>query len=271
MINSYSPPLPAQAWHRDRVPSKVDGLPVDSRWTGNCPGVGQDRDRIMKTKVIVVFLLGMVNASQAILTTARCKPTNDAPPHVVMGNVSVDDGHVPTDLFAVTPVVPHDPRDLVPHGELEMASMAGSKANIARTPTVRTDPSPSLAGETVLIAMPFSSLQLSPSLVEYLGLTPTQVKAIQQVMDQERPTTEPLRHELQTTSSELSTAIQQKQNNNNEEAIQRLAARQAQLLKQLIRSNSRLRQRINGVLGPRQREKLDSFRRTSEVMMGGKN
>ena len=44
------------------------------------------------------------------------------------------------------------------HGMLE--------ADIARTPPVRTDTTSSSAGDLVLVAMPFSSLQLSPSLVE---------------------------------------------------------------------------------------------------------
>jgi len=126
-------------------------------------------------------------------------------------------------------------------------------------------------GEMALVAMPFSSLQLSPSLVEYLGLTATEVKAIQKLMDQERPTTESLMHELRTTSGELGTAIQQGQNNGNERPAQSLAARQARLLKQLMTANSRLQRRINDVLDPRQRKKLDSFRRTSEVTVGAEN
>jgi Spy/CpxP family protein refolding chaperone len=225
----------------------------------------------MKTQVIVVFLLCIVTASQATLTTATCKPTDDGPPHVVMGRASADNDHVPADLLVITPFVPRGPCDLLRHYELETASIAGLKDDIARTPAARADPSPSPTGELVAIAMPFSSLQLSPPLVEYLGLTTTQVKAIQKLMGQERPTAEPLMHELQKTSSELRAAIQQRRNNNNEGATPRLAARQAQLLKQLMRSNLRLRQRINGVLNPRQRKKLDSFRRTSEVTVGEGN
>jgi Spy/CpxP family protein refolding chaperone len=139
------------------------------------------------------------------------------------------------------------------------------EADIARTPAVPTDPTPSSAGDLVLIAMPFSSLQLSPLLVEYLGLTPTQAKAIQKSMDRERPTTEPLMDELRTASAELGVAIQQSQNNENEGTAQRLAAKQARLLKQLMSANSRLQRRINDVLDPQQRRKLDSFKRTSEV------
>src|SRR5260370_22564802 len=110
------------------------------------------------------------------------------------------------------------------------------EADIARAPALRKDSTPSPAGEVVLVATPFSSLQLSPSLAEYLGLTPTQVISIQKLMDQQRPTTEPLMHELQTISRDLSAAIQHSQTNDNEGTAprQRLAARQAQPLKHTL-------------------------------------
>jgi transposase len=54
-------------------------------------------------------------------------------------------------------------------------------------------------------------------------------------------------------------------------ALEALVARQRHLLKQLTRSNSRLRQRINRVSSPRQRRKFDSFTWTSEVMVGEGN
>jgi len=119
--------------------------------------------------------------------------------------------------------------------------------------------------------MPFSSLQLSPSLVEYLGLTPTQTKAIQKLMDRERQTTEPLMDELRTISAELGVAIQQSHKNENEGTAQRLTARQARLLKQLMSNNSRLQRRINDVLDAQQRKNLDSFKRTSQVTVVDEN
>ena len=157
--------------------------------------------------------------------------------------------------------------------QLFSALHAMLEADIARTPPVRTDSTSSSAGDLVLVAMPFSSLQLSPSLVEYLGLTPSQVRSIQKLMDQERPSTEPLMHELRTISGELGAALQQSQSNENEGTPQRqkLAATQARLLKQLMRANSRLQRRINDVLDPLQRRKLDSFKRTSEVTVGEAN
>jgi hypothetical protein len=129
-----------------------------------------------------------------------------------------------------------------------------------------TDPTPSSSDDLVLVAMPFSSLQLNSSLVEYLGLTPTQVRSIQRLMDGERPTTEPLMHELRTINGEMRVAIQRSHDNEeNEGTPKRLAARQARLLKELMKANSRLQRMINDVLDPQQRKKLDSFERMSEV------
>jgi hypothetical protein len=139
--------------------------------------------------------------------------------------------------------------------------------DIARAPAVPTEPTPSPGGETVLVAMPFSSLQLNPSLVEYLGLSPTQVRSIQRLMDQERSRTQSLVLELRTVSAELGVAIRQSQSNDNDGVAQSLAATQTRLLKQLMRVNSRLKRRIDDVLDPQQRKKLDAFRRKTEVSM----
>jgi hypothetical protein len=145
------------------------------------------------------------------------------------------------------------------------------EADLARTPAVPTESTPSPGGEMVLVAMPFSSLQLSPSLVEYLGLNPTQVRSIQSLMDQERPKTEFLVLELRTVSAELGVAIQQSQNTDNEGHAQSLAAKKARLLKQLMRANSRLQRRIDAVLDSQQRKKLETFKRMGEVTVGEGN
>jgi hypothetical protein len=143
--------------------------------------------------------------------------------------------------------------------------------DIARTPAVPTEPTLSHSGETVSVAMPFSSLQLNPSLVEYLGLNATQVRSIQGLMDQERPKTEVLMLELRTVSAELGVAIRQSPNNDNEGAAQKLAITQARLLEQLMMANLRLQRRIDEVLDPQQRKKLDAFKRTGEATVGEGN
>jgi len=84
-------------------------------------------------------------------------------------------------------------------------------------------------------------------------------------MEQERPKTEVLMLELRTVSAELGVAIRQSQNNDNEGAAQKLAVTQARLLQQLMRVNFRLQRRIDEVLDPRQRKKLNAFKRTGEV------
>jgi hypothetical protein len=185
--------------------------------------LNKTRNCIMKAKLVVVFLLSIVTASEPAFTAVRRKLPNDEPPHVTMVGVSKDNAHA------------------------------------------LADPTPSSTREVVLVAMPFSSLQLSPTLVEYLGLTRMQAKAIQTLMDHERPTAEPLMDELQTVSAELGLAIRQNQSNDNEGVAQSLAATQARLLTQLMRANSRLQRRIDDMLGPQQLKKLDALRQKAEV------
>jgi Spy/CpxP family protein refolding chaperone len=158
---------------------------------------------------------------------------------------------------ALTAVRRQLPNDEPPR--LPMVGVSTDNANAL------ADPNTSSTGEMVLVAMPFSSLQLNPTLVEYLGLTQTQAKAIQKLMDHERPTTEPLMDELRTVSAELGVAIRQNQSNDSEGVTQSLAATQARLLKQLMTANSRLQRRIHEVLGPQQRKKLDVLRHKAEV------
>jgi Spy/CpxP family protein refolding chaperone len=144
------------------------------------------------------------------------------------------------------------------------------ESDIARMPAA-PEPAPSLSADVVVMAMPFSSLQLNPSLVEYLALNPNQVRSIQKLMDRERPKTEPLMLELRTVSAELGIAVRKGQSHDNEGVAQSLAATQTRLLKQLMTANSHLQRRIDDVLTPQQRKKLDAFKRTSEATVGEGN
>jgi hypothetical protein len=221
---------------------------------------------MMNIKGIVVFLLCIPTASPATITVGRCKLSDDRPPRVV-GCGSADHSHLPTALPAFASAVSCRPRDLVRQYELETGPSESLKEDIVRTPVA----SASSTSDLVVIAMPFSSLQLSPSLIAYLGLVPYQVTAVQNLMDQQRPIEEPLMHELQIISSELGSAIQQGRNDNSERAIQSLSAMQVRLLEQLMTSNSRLRQHINGILSSRQRKRLETFIRTTGVAVGEGN
>jgi hypothetical protein len=189
----------------------------------------------MKSNAIIALLLCIVTSSQPAFTGVQLKRTDHEPAHVTIARPSSDCAHVSADLL------------------------------VAPTLAVPTDPAPSSTRDMVVVAMPFSSLQLSPTLVEYLSLSRAQAKAIQRLMDRERPTTEPLMDELRTISAELRVAIQQSQNTENEGTAQTLAARQARVLKQLMKVNSRLQQRINDALDPQQRKRLDFFKRTNDV------
>src|SRR5437899_1817874 len=62
----------------------------------------------------------------------------------------------------------------------------------ANIPTLQASPDLTQENEAVVVALPFSSLQLNPSMAEYLGLTPSQIDAIQQVMVREQHRLEPL-------------------------------------------------------------------------------
>jgi polyhydroxyalkanoate synthesis regulator phasin len=73
----------------------------------------------------------------------------------------------------------------------------------ARIPDVEATPDSTQQGEVVMVALPFSSLQLNPSLASYLSLTPSQVEAIQLVMMREQRTLEPLMTALRTTREKL--------------------------------------------------------------------
>jgi hypothetical protein len=83
------------------------------------------KDRIMKSNVIVVFLLCIVTASQPAFTAVRGKPIDVEPPLVAMASASADNADPLGDLLVITPVVPRGPRDVLRGYELEMASIAG--------------------------------------------------------------------------------------------------------------------------------------------------
>ena len=123
------------------------------------------------------------------------------------------------------------------------------------------------AEETMDVGLPFWRLELSPSLVKYLGLTMHQVKAIQRLTDQERPTTEPLIQELRSINGKVHALAQSSAPD--EGAVRRLEVVQTRVLKQLMRANSRLQQKINDVLDARQRRKLESLERMNELTIEG--
>jgi Spy/CpxP family protein refolding chaperone len=138
---------------------------------------------------------------------------------------------------------------------------------IAATSAASKDPAPDQRGQAVVLALPFSSLQLDPSLAQYLELNPQQLSAIQGLMSRERTEIEPLMAQFRTTQQELlaTTQSSQSRDQSNDKKIRSLADAQAHLLTKLIATNWRLQTDLSELLSPEQRKKLDVVKRSREL------
>jgi hypothetical protein len=116
---------------------------------------------------------------------------------------------------------------------------------------------------SAVVELPFSSLQLNPSLIRYLQLTQSQADAIQEVMSNERQNLDPMMAELRTTGQKLFLANQQ--GNTKSKEVRALAASQATILSRLIVANSRMQAKIFAVLNEEQLRKLAHLRQADEV------
>ena len=134
--------------------------------------------------------------------------------------------------------------------------------DLARATVVRYEPARSEEREIVMVALPFSSLELSPSLAEYLQLSPEQVNAIQQLMSDERRNVEPLMAQMRATKTKLLAATARGQRNERE--IKALADAEAAMLTRLILANSRMQGRLYKLLSREQQKKLDAFKQSTE-------
>jgi len=129
----------------------------------------------------------------------------------------------------------------------------------ARIPDLEAKPDSTQESEVVVVALPFSSLQLNPSLTTYLSLTSSQVEAIHEVMMREQRSLEPLMTQLRTTREKL-LAIGSE--HVNEKQLKTLADTEASLLARLIVANARMRSQIYKILRPEQQKKLSDLERT---------
>jgi hypothetical protein len=93
----------------------------------------------------------------------------------------------------------------VTHMQFELLSLwrGIEEQDSARIPDVEAKLDSTQESEVVMVALPFSSLQLNPSLATYLSLTTSQVGAIQQVMMRQQQSLEPLMTQLRTTREKL--------------------------------------------------------------------
>jgi Spy/CpxP family protein refolding chaperone len=119
--------------------------------------------------------------------------------------------------------------------------------------------------ETAMVALPFSSLQLNPALIQYLQLTQAQAAAIEELMSNQRRELEPVIAEFQTARRRLLWLNRNQSEDRNDDEIHAAAASQAKALSKLILANSRLQSTIYQILNAEQRKKLDDMERGSEV------
>ena len=153
----------------------------------------------------------------------------------------------------------------VTHMQFELLSLwrGIEEQDSAKSPDVEAKPDSTQQSEVVMVALPFSSLQLNPSLATYLGLTSSQVEAIQQVMMREQHSLEPLMKTLRTTREKL-LAIGTE--HVNEKQVKALADSEASLLARLIVANARMQSQIYNILSPEQQKKLRDLERPQSTV-----
>jgi len=151
------------------------------------------------------------------------------------------------------------------HMQFELLSLwrGIEEQNLARIPDVEAKPDSTQGSEVVMVALPFSSFQLNPSLATYLSLTPSQVEAIQRVMMWEQHSVEPLMTQLRTTRERL-LAIGSEHLNTKQ--VKALADTEASLLARLIVANARMQSKIFNILSAEQQKKLSDLERTQGAL-----
>jgi hypothetical protein len=155
------------------------------------------------------------------------------------------------------------------HMQFELLSLwrGIEEQDLTKTPDVQEDPDPKRENEVVTVALPFSSLQLNPSLAKYLNLTPTQLEGIQQIMTREQRNSESLTTALRFTREKVlaigSEHIDEKQ-------LKALADTEARLLARLIVANARMQSKIYKLLSPEQQERLSDLERTQSAVTNGR-
>jgi hypothetical protein len=151
------------------------------------------------------------------------------------------------------------------HMQFELLSLwrGIEEQDSARIPDVEAKPDSTQGNEVVMVALPFSSFQLNPSLATYLSLTPSQVEAIQRVMMGEQHSLEPLMTELRTTREKLLAIGNERVN---EKQVKALADTEASLLARLIVANARMQSKIYKILSPDQQKKLSDLERTQSAV-----
>jgi len=135
--------------------------------------------------------------------------------------------------------------------------------SVAQASAAQTKDDPQPAGQALVLALPFSSLQLNSSLAQYLELTPEQMSAITRVMASERPYVTPLMAELDATRQKLAMATRNA--HPDQKQISSLALIQAHLLTKLVAENADLQAKISRLLNSEQRRRIEKLKQGNEV------
>ena len=151
------------------------------------------------------------------------------------------------------------------HMQFELLSLwrGIEEQHLARIPDVEAKADSTQGNEVVMVALPFSSFQLNPSLATYLSLTPSQLEAIQRVMMWEQHSLEPLMTQLRTARERL-LAIGTE--HLNAKQVKALADTEASLLARLIVANARMQSNIYKILSSEQQKKLSDLERTQSAV-----
>jgi len=151
------------------------------------------------------------------------------------------------------------------HMQFELLSLwrGIEEQDLARIPNVEAKPDSTQGNEVIMVALPFSSFQLNPSLATYLSLAPSQVEAIQRVMMWEKHSLEPLMTQLRNTRERL-LAIGSE--HLNAKQVRSLAETEARLLARLIVANARMQSKIFNILSAEQQKKLRDLERTQGAL-----
>ena len=150
--------------------------------------------------------------------------------------------------------------------ELLSSLHAQLEQEVEREKNSPRDPDSRRESALAVVDLPFSSFQMNPSLARQLELSSSQLRAIQEIMSDERRKQEPLLKELQVSRTQLLVANQQAHIDDKE--LHTLAGFQGAVVSRLIVANSRMQARIYEVLNADQKKKLEQFRRANAVTAG---
>ncbi len=147
--------------------------------------------------------------------------------------------------------------------ELLSALHAQLEQEVERDENSPKDPDSTRQSGVAVVELPFSSFQMNPALARQLELSSSQIRAIQEIISDERRKQEPLLKELQVTRTQLSTSTRHAHIDDKD--LHTLAALQGAVVSKLIVANSRMQARIYNVLNTDQQRKLEQLRPPNPV------